>query len=166
MGNQVTFQVSYLTSPSSEEINRVDLSLRPVVLIMNQLCIFSTTCVVYSLSCWVKARVVERERERDGSSRKMLAGDRTSCKFRILSLYIFNINFQLFFISEFVLPCVQFFLSICFLLYADAQGVGKSTLIMRVFETLKASNPNLKIQGFYTSKFSNKICLFGLCFLI
>lgn len=30
------------------------------------------------------------------------------------------------------------------------QGVGKTTLIMRVFETLKASNPNLKVQGFYT----------------
>ena len=30
------------------------------------------------------------------------------------------------------------------------QGVGKTTLIMRVFETLKASNPNLNVQGFYT----------------
>jgi nucleoside-triphosphatase len=30
--------------------------------------------------------------------------------------------------------------------------VGKSTLIMRVFETLKASNPTLKVQGFYTRK--------------
>ncbi|OIV92740.1 hypothetical protein TanjilG_00874 [Lupinus angustifolius] len=29
-------------------------------------------------------------------------------------------------------------------------GVGKSTLIMKVFETLNVSNPNLKVQGFYT----------------
>ena len=33
------------------------------------------------------------------------------------------------------------------------QGVGKTTLITRVLETLKISNPNLKVQGFYTSKF-------------
>ncbi|PRQ57280.1 putative hydrolase [Rosa chinensis] len=32
------------------------------------------------------------------------------------------------------------------------QGVGKTTLIVKVFETLKSSNPNLKIQGFYTSE--------------
>lgn len=31
------------------------------------------------------------------------------------------------------------------------QGVGKTTLIVKVFETLKSSYPNLKIQGFYTS---------------
>ncbi|CAN1170266.1 Cancer-related nucleoside-triphosphatase homolog [Linum perenne] len=29
-------------------------------------------------------------------------------------------------------------------------GVGKTTLIMRVLESLKLSNPNLNIQGFYT----------------
>lgn len=32
------------------------------------------------------------------------------------------------------------------------QGVGKTTLIMRVLESLKASNPSLKVQGFYTGK--------------
>uniref|UniRef100_A0A2N9HK77 AAA+ ATPase domain-containing protein n=1 Tax=Fagus sylvatica TaxID=28930 RepID=A0A2N9HK77_FAGSY len=37
----------------------------------------------------------------------------------------------------------------CFLV-TGPPGVGKTTLIMRVFETLKASNPNLKVQGFYT----------------
>ncbi|KAL5099675.1 hypothetical protein RYX36_004002 [Vicia faba] len=36
------------------------------------------------------------------------------------------------------------------LLVTGPPGVGKSTLIMRVFDTLKASNPTLKIQGFYT----------------
>ncbi|KVG40364.1 Nucleoside-triphosphatase, THEP1 type, partial [Cynara cardunculus var. scolymus] len=30
------------------------------------------------------------------------------------------------------------------------QGVGKTTLIARVLETLRISNPNLKIQGFFT----------------
>ncbi|RLN40018.1 cancer-related nucleoside-triphosphatase isoform X2 [Panicum miliaceum] len=29
-------------------------------------------------------------------------------------------------------------------------GVGKTTLVMRVFETLMASHPNLTIRGFYT----------------
>ncbi|CAN6541400.1 uncharacterized protein LOC126605000 isoform X2 [Malus sylvestris] len=33
------------------------------------------------------------------------------------------------------------------LLVTGPPGVGKSTLVMRVFETLKASYPNLKIQG-------------------
>ncbi|KAI5588270.1 hypothetical protein BDE02_05G086000 [Populus trichocarpa] len=37
----------------------------------------------------------------------------------------------------------------CFLV-TGPPGVGKTTLIMRVFETLKTSNPTLKIQGFYT----------------
>ncbi|KAJ7944052.1 Cancer-related nucleoside-triphosphatase [Quillaja saponaria] len=37
----------------------------------------------------------------------------------------------------------------CFLV-TGPPGVGKSTLIMRVLESLKASNPNLKAQGFYT----------------
>ncbi|XP_024641065.1 cancer-related nucleoside-triphosphatase homolog isoform X2 [Medicago truncatula] len=37
----------------------------------------------------------------------------------------------------------------CFLV-TGPPGVGKSTLIMRVFESLKASNPTLKVQGFYT----------------
>ncbi|KAJ9172558.1 hypothetical protein P3X46_015783 [Hevea brasiliensis] len=36
------------------------------------------------------------------------------------------------------------------LLVTGPPGVGKTTLIMRVFESLKTSNPNLKIQGFYT----------------
>ncbi|KAF7829056.1 cancer-related nucleoside-triphosphatase [Senna tora] len=36
------------------------------------------------------------------------------------------------------------------ILVTGPPGVGKSTLIMRVFESLKASNPNLKVQGFYT----------------
>ncbi|KAJ4845870.1 hypothetical protein Tsubulata_048170 [Turnera subulata] len=39
----------------------------------------------------------------------------------------------------------------CFLV-TGPPGVGKTTLIMRVFESLKSSNPNLKIQGFYTSE--------------
>ncbi|KAF8780127.1 hypothetical protein HU200_001787 [Digitaria exilis] len=30
------------------------------------------------------------------------------------------------------------------------QGVGKTTLVMRVFEALRASHPNLTIRGFYT----------------
>ncbi|KAJ6811611.1 cancer-related nucleoside-triphosphatase-like protein isoform X1 [Iris pallida] len=29
-------------------------------------------------------------------------------------------------------------------------GVGKSTLVMRILETLKSSHPNLNIRGFYT----------------
>ncbi|GKV21897.1 hypothetical protein SLEP1_g31828 [Rubroshorea leprosula] len=37
----------------------------------------------------------------------------------------------------------------CFLV-TGPPGVGKSTLIMRVFESLKSSNPSFKIQGFYT----------------
>ncbi|XP_044461932.1 cancer-related nucleoside-triphosphatase homolog [Mangifera indica] len=37
----------------------------------------------------------------------------------------------------------------CFLV-TGPPGVGKSTLIMRVFESLKVSNPSLKVQGFYT----------------
>ncbi|XP_061997916.1 uncharacterized protein LOC133715427 isoform X3 [Rosa rugosa] len=38
------------------------------------------------------------------------------------------------------------------LLVTGPPGVGKTTLIVKVFETLKSSNPNLKIQGFYTSE--------------
>ncbi|KAH0691405.1 hypothetical protein KY289_018763 [Solanum tuberosum] len=30
------------------------------------------------------------------------------------------------------------------------EGIGKTTLIVRVLETLRNSNPNLKVQGFYT----------------
>ncbi|GLT82526.1 hypothetical protein SLE2022_008900 [Rubroshorea leprosula] len=37
----------------------------------------------------------------------------------------------------------------CFLV-TGPPGVGKSTLIIRVFESLKSSNPSFKIQGFYT----------------
>ncbi|XP_050228001.1 uncharacterized protein LOC126677433 isoform X1 [Mercurialis annua] len=40
----------------------------------------------------------------------------------------------------------------CLFLVTGPPGVGKTTLIMRVLETLKMSNPNLKIQGFYTSE--------------
>ncbi|XP_054775832.1 uncharacterized protein LOC129284392 isoform X2 [Prosopis cineraria] len=36
------------------------------------------------------------------------------------------------------------------ILVTGPPGVGKSTLIMRVIEGLKTSNPNLKVQGFYT----------------
>ncbi|KAI9109768.1 hypothetical protein K1719_019398 [Acacia pycnantha] len=36
------------------------------------------------------------------------------------------------------------------ILVTGPPGVGKSTLIMRVFEGLKTSNPDLKVQGFYT----------------
>ncbi|XP_024964620.1 cancer-related nucleoside-triphosphatase homolog [Cynara cardunculus var. scolymus] len=37
----------------------------------------------------------------------------------------------------------------CFLV-SGSPGVGKTTLIARVLETLRISNPNLKIQGFFT----------------
>ncbi|KAE8010738.1 hypothetical protein FH972_007077 [Carpinus fangiana] len=37
----------------------------------------------------------------------------------------------------------------CFLV-TGPPGVGKTTLIMRVIEALKASNPSLKVQGFYS----------------
>ncbi|KNA19308.1 hypothetical protein SOVF_062900 [Spinacia oleracea] len=33
---------------------------------------------------------------------------------------------------------------------SGSPGVGKTTLIIRVLENLRASNPNLKVQGFYT----------------
>ncbi|KAK4758835.1 hypothetical protein SAY87_020136 [Trapa incisa] len=36
------------------------------------------------------------------------------------------------------------------LLVTGSPGVGKTTLITRVFESLRASNPNLKVRGFYT----------------
>ncbi|PON50017.1 Nucleoside-triphosphatase, THEP1 type [Parasponia andersonii] len=39
----------------------------------------------------------------------------------------------------------------CFLV-TGPPGVGKTTLIIKVFESLKASNPALKLQGFYTSE--------------
>lgn len=32
------------------------------------------------------------------------------------------------------------------------QGVGKTTLVMRVLESLRASHPDLKVRGFYTRK--------------
>ncbi|XP_076926197.1 uncharacterized protein LOC143589259 [Bidens hawaiensis] len=38
----------------------------------------------------------------------------------------------------------------CCFLVTGSPGVGKTTLITRVLETLKSSNPNLKIQGFFT----------------
>ncbi|KAK6154040.1 hypothetical protein DH2020_013679 [Rehmannia glutinosa] len=38
------------------------------------------------------------------------------------------------------------------IVYLSAYGVGKTTLIIRVLEALKQSNPSLKIQGFYTSE--------------
>lgn len=37
-----------------------------------------------------------------------------------------------------------------FLLVTGPPGVGKTTLVMRVFETLRGSHPNLNIRGFYT----------------
>lgn len=37
----------------------------------------------------------------------------------------------------------------CFLV-TGPPGVGKTTLIIRVLESLKAANPSLKVQGFYT----------------
>ncbi|KAH9662362.1 AAA domain-containing protein [Citrus sinensis] len=42
----------------------------------------------------------------------------------------------------------------CFLVTGPpvSDGVGKTTLIMRVLESLKASNPSLKVQGFYTGE--------------
>ncbi|KAJ4963717.1 hypothetical protein NE237_023656 [Protea cynaroides] len=36
------------------------------------------------------------------------------------------------------------------LLVTGPPGVGKTTLVMRVLESLRTSNPSLKIQGFYT----------------
>ncbi|XP_022740867.1 cancer-related nucleoside-triphosphatase [Durio zibethinus] len=39
----------------------------------------------------------------------------------------------------------------CFLV-TGPPGVGKTTLIMRIYETLKLSNPNLKLQGFYSQE--------------
>lgn len=39
----------------------------------------------------------------------------------------------------------------CFLV-TGPPGVGKTTLVMRVLESLRTSNPNFKIQGFYTSE--------------
>ncbi|KAJ1298951.1 hypothetical protein BS78_01G493600 [Paspalum vaginatum] len=36
------------------------------------------------------------------------------------------------------------------LLVTGPPGVGKTTLVMRVFETLRGSHPNLTIRGFYT----------------
>ncbi|XP_021733966.1 cancer-related nucleoside-triphosphatase homolog isoform X1 [Chenopodium quinoa] len=36
------------------------------------------------------------------------------------------------------------------ILVSGAPGVGKTTLIIRVLENLRALNPNLKVQGFYT----------------
>ncbi|XP_017980699.1 PREDICTED: nucleoside-triphosphatase THEP1 isoform X2 [Theobroma cacao] len=39
----------------------------------------------------------------------------------------------------------------CFLL-TGPPGVGKTNLIMRIYESLKYSNPNLKLQGFYTQE--------------
>ncbi|XP_076882050.1 uncharacterized protein LOC143530387 [Bidens hawaiensis] len=38
----------------------------------------------------------------------------------------------------------------CCFLVTGSPGVGKTTLITRVLETLKSSNPSLKIQGFFT----------------
>ncbi|WCJ32823.1 Nucleoside-triphosphatase THEP1 [Euphorbia peplus] len=38
----------------------------------------------------------------------------------------------------------------CLVLLTGAPAVGKTTLIIHVFETLQISNPNLKIQGFFT----------------
>ncbi|XVF62300.1 hypothetical protein PTKIN_Ptkin08bG0206400 [Pterospermum kingtungense] len=39
----------------------------------------------------------------------------------------------------------------CFLV-TGSPGVGKTTLIMRIYESLKLSNPNLKLQGFYSQE--------------
>ncbi|CAD5335972.1 unnamed protein product [Arabidopsis thaliana] len=38
------------------------------------------------------------------------------------------------------------------LLVTGPPGVGKTTLIMRVLDMMRVSNPNLKIQGFYTQE--------------
>lgn len=45
---------------------------------------------------------------------------------------------------------LHFFTLLSFCINFILKGVGKTTLIMRVFESLKTSNPNLEIQGFYT----------------
>ncbi|XP_010266192.1 PREDICTED: cancer-related nucleoside-triphosphatase homolog isoform X2 [Nelumbo nucifera] len=37
----------------------------------------------------------------------------------------------------------------CFLV-TGPPGVGKTTLVMRVLERIRTTNPNLKVQGFYT----------------
>ncbi|XP_077246884.1 uncharacterized protein LOC143886695 isoform X2 [Tasmannia lanceolata] len=39
----------------------------------------------------------------------------------------------------------------CFLV-TGPPGIGKTTLVMKVLESLRVSNPNLKVQGFYTSE--------------
>ncbi|XWS33953.1 hypothetical protein CRYUN_Cryun22dG0127000 [Craigia yunnanensis] len=39
----------------------------------------------------------------------------------------------------------------CFIV-TGPPGVGKTTLIMRLYESLKRSNPNLKLQGFYSQE--------------
>ncbi|KAL9257916.1 Cancer-related nucleoside-triphosphatase-like protein [Drosera capensis] len=36
------------------------------------------------------------------------------------------------------------------ILVTGPPGIGKTTLMMRVLESLRSSNPNLRIQGFYT----------------
>ncbi|KAF9603719.1 hypothetical protein IFM89_037482 [Coptis chinensis] len=38
------------------------------------------------------------------------------------------------------------------ILVTGPPGVGKTTLVMRVLESLRTSHPNLKVQGFYTSE--------------
>ncbi|KAF5753103.1 cancer-related nucleoside-triphosphatase [Tripterygium wilfordii] len=40
------------------------------------------------------------------------------------------------------------------ILVTGPPGVGKTTLITRLFDTLKASSPNVNIQGFYTRMLS------------
>ncbi|KAK9109503.1 hypothetical protein Sjap_017563 [Stephania japonica] len=39
----------------------------------------------------------------------------------------------------------------CFLV-TGPPGIGKTTLVMKVLDTLSSTNPNLKIHGFYSSE--------------
>nr|CAD1835227.1 unnamed protein product [Ananas comosus var. bracteatus] len=66
-----------------------------------------------------------------------------------LSLSLFSLSLSLYF-ETLVLERVSDQWSVVLGLGFVAQGVGKTTLVMRVFETLRASHPHLTICGFYT----------------
>ncbi|MFS7971344.1 putative nucleoside-triphosphatase, THEP1 type, P-loop containing nucleoside triphosphate hydrolase [Helianthus anomalus] len=49
-------------------------------------------------------------------------------------------------------------------LVTGSPGVGKSALIAKIVETLKASNPNLKIQGFFIRNSFSPVIKFRVLF--